>query len=274
MDKIARDKEEALDRPLVAQGHLVEPVAAPTVLTNAVQIPQAHIHVQPTAVQVIHVDQNAVIDGRWRDGVCDCTSETTSCLLSWCCPCFSYANTVSQIKAIMPCAKSSWKANLMLFVFLGAMFQLCSSAANNIAMGGQHDQKHHKHHKHHDDDDTAERMSTPEYHIASFLTCLAGVFLLALVSGLRTRFRQKFSLPGSRCADCCCSMFCGVLVLAQMDRHIGTSRRKGGCVLNDPGELQLQQPSHVLPSMQAPAMAVAAPYSAGGVVQPAVAHVV
>jgi Cys-rich protein (TIGR01571 family) len=201
------------------------------------------VYAQPQ--QLVYAQNQAPIPGQWRDGVCGCFSDCNSLLLAWCCPCFSYANSVSQTKL------GNYQMSLikyMLFVMaIGFTQQLIRGHETCVEA---------------EDDDLSDNHYTPEDctldgfgSAMSLIGTFASAMLFLSVMKLRTNFRRTFGINGSCCDDCCSSFFCQCCVLAQMDRHLTTSVTKGGCVLSDPG------PSPLLNNIGQPQQAVLAqPY--------------
>ena len=103
----------------------------------------------------------------------------------------------------------------------------------------------------------------------------AGVLTMIITTGLvgfqRKEFRQTYDIPGDDLQDFFCACCCQCCVLAQMDRHLGTSQ--SGCVFSDPGTVPglpvrviATQPHSVVGGMPQPqpGMAVAQPVAQPG----------
>jgi Cys-rich protein (TIGR01571 family) len=148
-------------------------------------------------------DNQSPIPGQWRDGVCGCFSDCNSLLLACCCPCFSYANSVSQTKL------GNYHVNLikyMLFVMaIGVTQQLIRGHETCVEA---------------EDDDLSDNHYTPENctldgfgSAMSFIGTVAPIMLFVYVMKLRIKFRRTFGINGSCCDDCCSSSAIAVSLL-------------------------------------------------------------
>jgi len=202
------------------------------------------LHAQPVAGQQLMVPVSQVLalqpqqdveTGRFHDGVCDFAAEGCSpCCHALCCPCFSFANTVSTIKANVFGLGSSWKTNLIVFVLLMGIRNWCQNQAQNhlfqnVDFTANFNQTFWQ--------QVDENQNDWQYKLPSAIAMWCGLLVLLLVTCLRKQFRLKFRIPGDDCNDCCCAMWCSPCVLSQMDRHLGTSRTRG-CVFSDPAPAQ------------------------------------
>jgi len=216
---------------------LLEPV--PTTEAPAATQLGEPVHGQPQiilAVPAEYPNQDESLYGRWRDSVCKCCCECDSMCLAWCCPCFSFANTLSQTRL------GDYKKGLLMYLLIVVVMGLTNSIArsqqscikcqgsswdDDINCGADNDDFHGNY--------TFRCTMTPLGHTASLIGSALALVLVYMVMNLRTKFRLLFQIPGSCCEDCLCAWFCHCCTLAQMDRHLATTKTAGSCVFADPG---------------------------------------
>jgi Cys-rich protein (TIGR01571 family) len=81
---------------------------------------------------------------------------------------------------------------------------------------------------------TAEGSLTWQAESLSNVTkCVLGFVFAYFIWDLRSKFRAKFSIPGSDGTDFICGWCCSCCTLAQMDRHLQLN--KVSCRCDDPG---------------------------------------
>lgn len=162
---------------------------------------------------------------KFHDGLTDCCGDLKSAG-SFCfalnCPCFSYASTVSAIRA----SRLSWLASLAIFMSLVLLGQDVAINEIKAIKPGMSIQAA--------DQRALAFLRSSQSYLVLF------VVAVVLVKLLRSKFRSKFQISGSECSDWCCSLWCQPCVLSQMDRHLAQYQRLGSCIkFGDPGPLSL-----------------------------------
>ena len=96
-----------------SQGMPVVATAVPfQVPVMATAVPMQGATFQAVAVTAQPIGMNIVqppvplVQGQWRDTVCDCCSESNSCMMAWCCACFAYASIISFLKVTLKCQQA------------------------------------------------------------------------------------------------------------------------------------------------------------------------
>jgi Cys-rich protein (TIGR01571 family) len=186
---------------------------------------------QPVAAQLVDANGQPyvpLITGHFSSGEFDCcgSKQQKSCLMAWCCPCFTFAGIVTRAQIPAGGNKSmSFNTSLCVWITLIAGIVLCPiiySIGTTWRRGG---------------DDDAESLAGGGVNVGKemqmlsyYLACLVFI-LLFFVWDLRRKFRAKFSIPSSDPADLAWSWCCPCCVLAQMDRHrhLALNDRKCGC---------------------------------------------
>ena len=233
--------------PVTALGQPAIYAAQPVFVNESAQPATGQIvYAQPMQPQA-QTRMNQPMPGQWRDGPCSCFSDCNSLLLGMCCPCFSFANTLSQTKL------GNYHRGLSMYIVLMVIVTCTNSVvrANETCVAADDDSL-----SKFDDDDRHYKNEVCTMNnigaIAQLVGSIASITLFFTIMNLRKKFRQTFEIQGSCCEDCCFSFFCQCCVLAQMDRHLTTSQTAGGCVLSDPGPSALLNQEQAVVTMAQP----------------------
>ncbi|KAL7548879.1 hypothetical protein ACHAWF_012142 [Thalassiosira exigua] len=156
------------------------------------------------------------LDGRWRDGLCDCCQ--FGCCHSvlwnaWCCPLILVGQTMTRLKLNwLGCEKSEQSSStfrILVGITIGYWIRLVSS-----------------------DIVVATTPSTDTFIASGLHNVMVGVvilvdlafivLLISLVYKTRRHIRDKYRIPQTRCKgceDCCCAFWCTCCTNAQMARQ-------------------------------------------------------
>ncbi|ETW03940.1 hypothetical protein H310_04355 [Aphanomyces invadans] len=174
-------------------------VKADCAADQADAVPMA-VPVNPEVSMQPGVDQNGLVVGRWKaDIFACCTDLVPNCLMTWCCPCISLAQTLHRVgmytfNNVLLVYGALYLAQVVLYIF-----QSTTSATMVYSSSGW--------------------VYSSVSLVWSWLSLAIQVLALVLVMVVRKRFRTAFQIPGSDIEDCCCSFWCSCCVMAQMATH-------------------------------------------------------
>jgi Cys-rich protein (TIGR01571 family) len=159
-----------------------------------------------------------LITGQFSSGEFDCCANGKICWMASCCPCFTFAGIITRAQISSP-GNKSMSFNIALRTWITLFFLMVALLLVGTKL-------------HRDEAKSDEGKKNGQEMLFVFGFVVLPMFL-GLISDLRTKFRAKFSIPGSTGADCMRGWFCGCCVLAQMDRHLALNDNK--CSWSDQG---------------------------------------
>ena len=128
--------------------------------------------------------------GAWSDGLCDCFSDCSICLLACSFPWWRWSLTVARARYL------GLKQAVALFIGLSLLSYACTVLSGAL-----------------DEHDVART-------VLPIAVLVIDLVLVLVVTAYRTKLRRQYGIPGSVCEDCCCSCCCFSLTIAQQARHV------------------------------------------------------
>jgi Cys-rich protein (TIGR01571 family) len=197
---------QVVGQPVMAQGQVVgQPV---------VVMAQQPVYAAGNSLQ----HSKPLLTGQFSSGVCDCFSECNSCLMAWCCPCFSYAQIISsaQIPTIFNDG-AQFNTGLLVFIILYIVSRVIAYILAGVV--------------------GPSIVASDAVYISQGLNqgfdIICGLIFAYLIFEIRQKFRTKLQIAGDDCTDFMCAWCCVPCTIAQMDRHLAIN--EGNCSCSDPG---------------------------------------
>jgi Cys-rich protein (TIGR01571 family) len=189
---------------------------------------------EPHSLRKAVVDANGqpyepLITGQFSSGECDCCGQQNSCFMACCCSCFTFAGIVTRAQIPVVCNTSMKFCNslcffIVLMVIMHTIQQFVDLFLVEMIFG-----------KHCVEFDVCagqyKKGQGQEYAqgLSQITEFVLGFIFAYFIWDLRSKFRAKFSIPGSDCADLMCGWCCMCCTLAQMDRHLALNDKKCEC---------------------------------------------
>jgi len=155
--------------------------------------------------------------GEWKDGLCGCCKfgccHAHLCC-AWCCP-------VALMGQVLTRMKMSWLGNaaketayrttfrktlyvIIIYFILGLIFG--PPAPDWVLVDGEYV-------------NVSPRIPLWQFIVNQSLNLAFGLYVLIVLTKLRAAVRERYSIHGSCCGDCCCSLWCTCLTVAQLARQ-------------------------------------------------------
>jgi Cys-rich protein (TIGR01571 family) len=175
--------------------------------------------------------------GRWRDGLCDCCAlggcHAQCCLTVWCYPCA--LRQVLHRNKLSACANPTtngqypaWSAFKIFFgivvmvyllqVIIGMVDPTTTQTTVNPNTG------------------RSEATTRGSGDLINWIISLVlALFFFVVTMRLRSYIRNRYSIPGSACGDCCCSFWCLHCTICQLARHTADYKNHPAACCSDTG---------------------------------------
>jgi Cys-rich protein (TIGR01571 family) len=171
-----------------------------------------------------------VPSGRWRDGLCDCCAfgccHPVFCLTFWCYSC-SLGQVLHRMKlnfCANPTPDGQYPATSAFKIFWGIAIGIyVLQVIIGIIIAASSDPLEYQ---------TKYNPNTDQYEVTTtggdggagrgiswLISYAMALFCFFITMRLRTYVRERYSIPGSCCEDCCCSYWCMPCTICQLHRH-------------------------------------------------------
>jgi Cys-rich protein (TIGR01571 family) len=188
----------------VGQPIQTQPIQATIVHAVAVPMQQYPVQQQPLPVRQYNgnpVQQTMQLQtGKWSSGICDCCNERNSLGMACCCPCFSYAQIVSNAQLPVIYNKEK-KFNTSLLVYLALVIgfrilqNIIDGAVTPAIFGDPTTENQDL------GTSTEDQMPSAspiwQGQVVSIITqFILGIIFAYVIYDVRSKFRKAFSIPG------------------------------------------------------------------------------
>jgi Cys-rich protein (TIGR01571 family) len=165
--------------------------------------------------------------GRWRDGLCDCCAfgccHPVCCLTLWCYPC-SLGQVLHRLKldfCANPSKDGQYPATSAFKIFFGIVIAvyvlqfivgiIVSVISNDATTSTTYNSS--------TGETTTTTSGSDSNGVGSVISSAMALFCFFITMRLRMYVRERYSIPGSCCEDCCCSFWCMQCTICQLHRH-------------------------------------------------------